>query len=107
VPQRPIALGSRPPVEPFREYSPWISASLSDAYLDFLAETVRPLLRFACHGRILDAPEHSMIMGSSLGALISRYACFQQRDVVGRCGAMSPPTWQGSLVPSLAKRQHH
>lgn len=88
----------------FHEYNPWIDNTRADAYLAFVAETVLPLVRAACHGRVLDDPAQTSIIGSSLGALISLYAFFERRDVFGLCGALSPPTWFGHVVPYLERK---
>lgn len=90
----------------FHEYNPWVDGSTADKYLDFLVDTVLPMVRDACSGRILDDPQQTLIMGSSLGALISLYAFFERHDIFGLCGAMSPPTWFGHVVPYLERQSH-
>ncbi|HEU5425021.1 MAG TPA: alpha/beta hydrolase-fold protein [Nitrolancea sp.] len=89
-----------------QEYNPWPADTRAGDYLAFLTDTVLPLVRLACAGRTLDEPTQTLILGSSLGALISLYAYFKRPDVFGLCGAMSPPTWQRRLIPYLAGQRH-
>jgi len=78
-----------------REYVPWKDGSVAGKYLAFLTEQVIPLVRAACPDRISEKPEHTLIMGSSYGAIFSLYAFFERPDVFGLCGAMSPSNVAG------------
>jgi predicted alpha/beta superfamily hydrolase len=77
------------------EYSPWVDARAGggkgDAYLDFIVETLKPKIdrRF----RTRREREHTGIIGSSMGGLISLYGFLRNPDVFGFCGAMSPSLW--------------
>jgi predicted alpha/beta superfamily hydrolase len=77
------------------EYGPFRSArgdgGRGDAYLGFLANTLKPLID-ATFRTIADR-EHTGIMGSSMGGLISLYACFKRPETFGLIGAMSPSLW--------------
>jgi predicted alpha/beta superfamily hydrolase len=77
------------------EYSPFRDAKAGggrgDAYLDFLVDTVKPLIDASF--RTLPDREHTGLAGSSLGALISLYGFFRRPDVFGFVGAMSPSLW--------------
>jgi len=76
---------------PFQE--PGHGGGKGDAYLDFVASTVKPLVdaEFPTdRGR-----ESTGILGSSMGGLISLYAFFRRSEVFGFCGAMSPAFWFG------------
>jgi len=73
------------------EYTPFRAlhhrTGLGEAYMAFLAETVKPLVDRDF--RTLPGRKHTGIMGSSLGGLISLYAFFHCADVYGYAGAMS------------------
>ena len=43
--------------------------------------------------RTMPGREHTAILGSSLGGLISAYAGVKRPDTFGLVGAMSPSTW--------------
>jgi hypothetical protein len=60
---------------------------MADDYLRFLVEELKPLIdsRYATHS----GPEHTAIMGSSMGALISWYALCEYPEVFGRAGCIS------------------
>ena len=61
------------------------------AYLDFVADTVRPLVEDA-----FDAAarrEARGIAGSSLGGVISLHGLYARRDVFGFAGVFSPAFW--------------
>lgn len=63
----------------------------ADAYVDFLARTVKPLI----DGTFRTVPErsHTGIMGSSLGGVVSLYAFFARSETFGFAGVMSPAFW--------------
>ena len=79
------------------EYSPFDGAEWGpgrgDAYLDFLAHTVKPLVdrRF----RTLPDRRHTGVAGSSMGGLISLYAFFARAETFGFAAVMSPSLWLG------------
>jgi predicted alpha/beta superfamily hydrolase len=80
--------------ERLAEYSPFeheLGEGRGEAYLKFLIDTVKPLI----DGRYLTAPdrEHTGIVGSSMGGLISLYAFFRHPEVFGFAGVMSPSLW--------------
>ncbi|HLL52222.1 MAG TPA: alpha/beta hydrolase-fold protein, partial [Myxococcaceae bacterium] len=60
-------------------------------YSEFIVKTVKPLIdaRF----RTLPEREHTGILGSSMGGLISLYAALAHPDTFGFVGAMSPSFW--------------
>ncbi len=76
----------------YHEYIPFPSPDLPDAegdkYIAFIAETLKPLIDR--HFRTQPEREHTGIMGSSLGGLISLYAFFARPAVFGLVGAVSP-----------------
>ncbi len=83
--------------ERIAEYSPFEQTGFGngrgDLYLDFLINTVKPLI----DARYLTLPdrEHTGIVGSSLGGLISLYAFFRYPRVFGFAGVLSPSLWLG------------
>jgi predicted alpha/beta superfamily hydrolase len=84
-------------VDRIREYSPFADphsgGGLGDVYLDFVLNTVKPLVdeRF----RTLPDPLSTGIAGSSLGGLISLYAFFARPGRFGFAAALSPAFWFG------------
>jgi len=84
--------------ERLNEYSPWWepsheSGGRGDAYVDFLAQTLKPLVDRDF--RTFPECEHTGITGSSMGGLISLYAFFREPRVFGFAGVMSPALWFG------------
>jgi len=79
------------------EYSPFEDSEYGggegEAYLRFLIEAVKPLID--CDFRTLPRREHTFVMGSSMGGLISLYAFFRHPEVFGGAGVMSPSLWFG------------
>lgn len=77
------------------EYSPFVDrkngGGQGDAYLDFIVQTVKPLIDE--NFRTLRDREHTGILGSSMGGLISLYAFFRHSATFGLVGAMSPAFW--------------
>lgn len=84
-------------VERVDEYSPFNMPRLGGGrgydYMRFLAETVKPLVDATF--RTLPEREHTGLMGSSLGGLISLYGYFSHIDTFGFAGVMSPSLWFG------------
>ena len=83
--------------ERIAEYSPFRDARVGggrgDAYLAFLIETLKPDVDR--NFRTRRDPEHTGIIGSSMGGLISLYAFLTRPDVFGFAGVMSPSLWFG------------
>lgn len=77
------------------EYNPFehprFGSGRGDDYLSFIVDTVKPLID--THFRTLPEREHTGIMGSSMGGLISLYAFFARADVFGLAGVLSPSLW--------------
>lgn len=74
-------------------HDPWFGGGKGDLYLDFLVETVKPLVDRSF--RTAPERERTGIMGSSLGGLISLYAAFSRPEVFGLAGVMSPSLGTG------------
>ena len=81
--------------ERIAEYSPFPDAKIGggrgDRYLDFLLNTVKPLI----DARYRTRPERAAtgIAGSSMGGLISLYAFFHRAEAFGFVGGLSPSLW--------------
>ncbi len=77
------------------EYSPFddprFGKGQGDAYLDFILNTVKPLVDNDFN--TLPDCAHTGIIGSSMGGLISLYAFFSRPDAFGFAGVMSPALW--------------
>ena len=79
------------------EYSPFDDPkhgpAKGDAYLDFVVDTIKPIVD--ADFRTITTADHTAIVGSSMGGLISLYAFFKRPDVFGLTGVMSPALWYG------------
>lgn len=78
------------------EYSPWYNPTYQaggegEAYVDFIVQTLKPYID--THYRTRPEGEHTGIMGSSLGGLISHYAMVKYPGVFGKVGVFSPAYW--------------
>lgn len=60
---------------------------LSDAYLRFMVEELKPLVDRTY--RVRTGPDDTVVMGSSMGGLISLYALMKHSDVFGAAGCLS------------------
>lgn len=60
-------------------------------YARFLVEELKPMIDRTY--RTLGDRDHTGVMGSSLGGLVSLYLARHHGDVFGRIGAMSPSVW--------------
>ncbi|MBK6948660.1 MAG: alpha/beta hydrolase [Haliscomenobacter sp.] len=77
------------------EYSPWAHPRFGEGegaeYVQFIIETLKPFIDQ--HYRTLPGPEHTGIMGSSMGGLIALYAIVEYQDFFGKAGIFSPSLW--------------
>lgn len=100
------------PAKPFGylslEAAAIITASLggmpqSDAYLSYLVNELKPFIDATY--RTLPGREHTSIMGSSMGGLISLYALCEYPEVYGAAGCVSShwPAVEGVMLPYLAE----
>lgn len=89
---------------PFRD--PVKGGGRGDAYVEFLARTLKPEIDRLFRTRL--EPSHTGIMGSSMGGLISLYAFFREAQVFGFAGVMSPSLWfaNGAIFEYVAARRH-
>ena len=77
--------------DPWRNPNPRLGGGEGDAYVEFLVQTLKPYIDG--HYRTLPDREHTGIMGSSMGGLISLYAALKHPDVFGRVGVFSCACW--------------
>lgn len=75
---------------------------LSDGYLRFIVEELKPAIDATY--RTQPARDDTMVMGASLGGLISAYAMSEYPDVFGAAGGLSThwPANDGALIDYLA-----
>jgi predicted alpha/beta superfamily hydrolase len=85
-------------VERLKEYSPFHDkehgGGKGDAYLEFLTGVVKPLIDQTFRTR--PGREHTGLMGSSMGGLISLYGYYRCPEVFGFAGVVSPALWFGN-----------
>ena len=79
-----------------QEYNPFpeVWNGHGDRYLQFIVDTVKPLIDNGF--RTQPERQHTGIMGSSMGGLISLYGFFARPETFGFAGVMSPSLWVGS-----------
>lgn len=70
---------------------PDIAKSEGEAYLKFIVDELKPYID--SHYRTLPDRDHTGLMGSSLGGLITHYAGQHYSQVFGRLGVFSPSYW--------------
>jgi metallo-beta-lactamase class B len=77
------------------EYSPYnnpkYGGGQGDAYVDFLALTLKPFIDSAY--RTFSDKKNTAMAGSSMGGLITTYAMFKYPDLYGKAGIFSPAYW--------------
>lgn len=77
------------------EYTPYPNPNYGGGdgakYTDFIVETLKPYID--ANFRTLPQRQHTGIMGSSLGGLISLYAAIEHQDIFGMAGVFSPSLW--------------
>lgn len=84
--QNPAGPGRLSEYSPFRV--PPVSTGRGAQYADFVALTVKPLVD--ARYRTLGRAEHTGVLGSSMGGLISLYIALRYPDVFGFAGVLSP-----------------
>lgn len=77
------------------EYTPYPNPNYGggdgESYTDFIVETLKPYVD--ANYRTLPERQHTGIMGSSLGGLVSLYAAIEHQEVFGMAGVFSPSLW--------------
>jgi alpha-glucosidase len=82
------------------ELNPWANQRFGPGegreYMDFIVNVVKPLVDSTY--RTLPDRDHTAIMGSSMGGLISHYAIVQYPQVFSKAGVFSPAYWTAPAV---------
>ncbi|MEE4176260.1 MAG: alpha/beta hydrolase-fold protein [Bacteroides sp.] len=93
------------------EYTPWLNNQYGggdgDLYANFIIETLKPFIDE--NYRTFPGREHTGVMGSSLGGLISFYIAHKHQDVFSKAGIFSPSFWFSDSVYTFASetgKQH-
>lgn len=89
----------------WEEYSPWHGAP---RYARFLIEELMPRVNAAF--RTETGPAHTMVMGSSMGGLVSFYLVTRHPEVFGACGCLSThvplsEAWVRRFAPERASAE--
>jgi predicted alpha/beta superfamily hydrolase len=86
------------------EYSPFPNPNHGggegSAYLDFIVETLKP--QVDAHFRTLPDAQNTIMIGSSMGGLISIYAALKHGGIFGKVAAFSPSLWWSDDIYALA-----
>ncbi|MFT4938303.1 MAG: putative alpha/beta superfamily hydrolase [Paraglaciecola sp.] len=82
------------------ELSPWpnkrFGAAEGREYMDFITEVVKPYID--TNYRSKPERQHTAIMGSSMGGLISHFAIHEYPQVFSKAGIFSPSYWYSQQV---------
>ena len=73
-----------------------------DLYMEFMVETLKPYIDE--HYRTMPGNEHTGIMGSSMGALISHYGAIKYQDVFTKAGIFSPSYWFSDSIWTFTRQ---
>ena len=91
------------------EYSPWENKKYGiaegEAYLEFIVHTLKPAIDKAY--RTKTAANHTAIMGSSMGGLISHYAGLKYPKIFAKVGVFSPSFWYADEIFNFTKTHAH
>jgi len=96
--------------ERLNEYSPWNNSKYKttgkgDLYVDFLIKTLKPYIDKTY--RTQKQASKTVILGSSMGGLISLYAGVKYPQVFGKAGIFSPAFWFASDDLKKYLNQNH
>ncbi|TDE04167.1 alpha/beta hydrolase [Flavobacterium hiemivividum] len=73
----------------------------ADAYLEFIVKTLKPAIDKKY--RTKTKKKNTLIMGSSLGGLVSYYAILKYPNVFGKAGVFSPSFWFSNKIFDLTE----
>jgi predicted alpha/beta superfamily hydrolase len=74
----------------------------ADAYLEFIVKTLKPYIDQTYKTK--PDKKHTIIMGSSLGGLVSFYAALKYPKIFGKVGVFSPSFWFTEDIFSLTEK---
>ncbi|HEY8040438.1 MAG TPA: alpha/beta hydrolase-fold protein, partial [Polyangiaceae bacterium] len=92
-----IIVGPENTADRIPEYTPVVDptvdagGALGEQYCQMLIQELKP--KIDATYRTIPDRDHTFMMGSSLGGLITAYASVEHADVYGGFGALSPSTW--------------
>ncbi len=72
-------------------FSPFGLSSVGDAYVDFIANTLKPYIDSAY--RTMPFSDRTAVMGGHWGSYISLYAWLKYPDTFGKLGLLNPSFW--------------
>lgn len=91
------------------EYTPWTNTEYGggegEEYMEFIVNTLKPYVDE--NYRTLTQREHTGIMGSSLGGLISHYGAMKYQNVFSKAGVFSPSFWFTDDIYDFTYQQGH
>lgn len=76
----------------------------ADEYLEFIVKTLKPKIDSTY--RTKSDAKHTLIMGSSLGGLVSFYATLKYPKVFGKAGVFSPSFWFSNEIYNYTQSQN-
>ncbi|MHC1703848.1 MAG: alpha/beta hydrolase [Tenuifilaceae bacterium] len=93
--------------ERINELSPWKNDSLNlggdgDKYAKFIVKTLKPFID--SHYRTSPERQNTVIMGSSMGGLMSLYMLLEYPDVFGKAAIFSPSLWFSPKVFEIIQK---
>jgi predicted alpha/beta superfamily hydrolase len=74
----------------------------ADNYVEFIVKTLKPYIDK--NYRTKTKAKNTIIMGSSLGGLVSYYAILKYPEVFGKAGVFSPSFWFSNEIYTLAEK---
>lgn len=98
-----IAHGNEKRMEELTPFShPKYGGGNADAYLNFVFETLKPYIDK--NFRTKPDTKNTLMMGSSLGGLVTFYAAMKYSDQIGKVGVFSPSFWFSDKIYQMAKK---
>lgn len=89
------------------ELSPWTNDNFGPAegqeYAEFIVSTLKPFID--TRYRTLSDAQHTAVMGSSMGGLMSHYLIFQYPEVFSKAGIFSPSYWYSDKVYAYTQQR--
>jgi len=78
------------------EYAPWINSEYQEGgegaeFAGFIVQTLKPFID--SHFRTIPDRDHTAMIGSSLGALITMYTVIEYNDIFSGAALLSPAFW--------------
>ena len=78
------------------------SGGNADNYVDFIVKTLKPYIDATY--RTKTKAKNTIIMGSSLGGLVSYYAALKHPEVFGKAGVFSPSFWFSNDIYTFTEK---